>query len=69
MDENLDDRLRAAFAELAAQRYIIDYLLRHLWLELPRAQRLKLAEGLLNASEKTDHLPALQGTTICLLQT
>ena len=56
MDENLDAKLRSIFAEQAAQRYIIDYLLRHLWLELPRKQRLQMAGVLLDASVQTDHL-------------
>ena len=59
MDENLEHKLRLIFAEQAAQRFIIDYLLKHLWLELTRKQRLKLAEALLDASEQTEHLSGL----------
>ena len=56
MDEFVTHMTRKITAELTAQRFIIDYLLRHAWIQVPRAQRLKLAEHLLDASVQTEHL-------------
>lgn len=57
MDEEFVNHMfRKITAELTAQKFIIDYLLRHAWIQIPRTQRLKLAEGLLDASVQTDHL-------------
>lgn len=56
MDEDVAYMMRKVTAELAAQRFILDYLLRYVWIQIPRAQRLQHAEHLLDASEQTEHL-------------
>jgi hypothetical protein len=56
MDEDLSHMIRRIVAEQAAQAFMIDYLMRHSWAQLPREQRLKIADGLLTASEQTGHL-------------
>lgn len=56
MDETTDDLLRSLFAKQAAQEFILDYLLKHLFLGTPKPTRLKLAEALLDSSEKTEWL-------------
>lgn len=59
MDDELNGLIRRMVAELQAQRFILDYLLRHVLLTVPRKQRLKIAEGLLNASERTEHISGI----------
>ena len=59
MDEDLAEMLRKIVAELSAQRFIIDYLLRGEWVQMSRAQRLEMARILLDKAEQTDHLSGL----------
>lgn len=59
MDEDLNHMIRALTAEQAAQRFMIDYLMRHVWVQLTRAQRLEISSRLLDASEQTEHLRGL----------
>jgi hypothetical protein len=56
MDERIDNLLRSLVAKQAAQDFILDYLLKHIFLEIPKPKRLKLAEALLDSSEKTEWL-------------
>lgn len=56
MDEDLNHMIRRIVAEQAAQAFMVDYLMHHAWAQHSREQRLKIADGLLAASEQTGHL-------------
>lgn len=55
VDEKTDNLLRSIVAVQSAQEFILDYLLKHIFLEIPKSTRLKLAEALLALSEGTGH--------------
>lgn len=56
MDEDITHMMRSITAELNAQRAMIDYIMKHLWSQIPRAQRLKIATRILDSSEESNHL-------------
>lgn len=56
MDEKTDNLLRSLVAKQAAQDFILDYLLKHIFLEIPKPARLNLSEALLDSSERTEWL-------------
>lgn len=60
MDEDIEQRFRAVTAQIHAVSFVTEYLLRHVFLTMPRPARLKLAEGLLQAANDTT---ALSGVT------
>lgn len=54
-DQDTEGSLRKLAAACMAQDFIIDYLLKAHFITLPKAERLKVAEGLLAASQNTSH--------------
>lgn len=56
MDEELEEFVRSTASALSAQAFILDYLLKHIFLEIPKPTRLQLAEALLDSSERTEWL-------------
>lgn len=52
--EKLDDIVRSIVSTQTAQEFILDYLLKHIFLEIPKQLRLDLAGALLDASERTE---------------
>jgi hypothetical protein len=54
MDEKTEEFLRSSVATLSAQGFILDYLLKHIFLEIPKPKRLELAKALLDLSERTE---------------
>ena len=52
--EKLDSLVRSIVSTQSAQEFILDYLLKQVFLEIPKPTRLKLAEALLDASERTE---------------
>jgi hypothetical protein len=55
MDQQIEDRFRVLTAQTQAISFVVEYLLRHAFLTLPRGARLRLAENLLEASKDTSH--------------
>jgi hypothetical protein len=54
MEERRDAVIREIVSTVSAQGFVLDYVLKHLWLEIPKQRRLDLAKALLDASERTD---------------
>jgi len=54
MDEKTDNLLRSIAATQAAHAFVLDYVLKQIFLEIPKPTRLKLAEALLDSSVKTE---------------
>jgi hypothetical protein len=54
MDEKLDEINRSLVAAVTAHEFLIDHVLRTLFLELPKHLRLDVAESLLDASARTE---------------
>lgn len=54
MDEKIEEFLRSTVSTISAQGFILDYLLKHIFLEIPKPTRLKLAKALLDLSEQTE---------------
>ncbi|WP_298470357.1 hypothetical protein [uncultured Erythrobacter sp.] len=62
MDEEFEQRWRELVSKVAAQRFILDYVLKHLFLTIPKPERLQIAETLLNHSEDTSWLGGVSRT-------
>jgi len=56
MDEKFDNLMRSIVAQQAAHAFVLDYVLKQIFLELPLKTRLSLAETLLNSSTQTEWL-------------
>jgi hypothetical protein len=59
IDDDTDALLRGMVSTAAAQGFVLQWLLNQSLLALPKPQRLKIAEGLLDASEQSEHLRGL----------
>ena len=53
-DDYLENTIRTIVSTTTAHEFILDYVLKQLFLELPKPTRLDLAKVLLDASERTE---------------